>query len=104
MGRGSGLGEGVDQLPAEGREVVGTTAGDELPVHDELAAVDIVQLLPTDPIPDFVDNMSAFLMVNQRDNQRFVVEIAGYFYLGLRSAASDCLERSSGGLWTFQPV
>ena len=48
--------------------------------------------------------MSAFLMVNQRDNQRFVVEIAGYFYLPVRSAANDCLERSSGGLWKFQPV
>jgi len=34
-------------------------------------------------------------MVNTRDNQRYVVEIAGFFWLRLRS---------TGGLFTFEPM
>jgi hypothetical protein len=73
------------------------------PTEDAVSAVDIYQILPDEPVPDFVDNMSAFLMVNTRDNQRYVVEIAGYFWLRLRSAANGCIERSTGGLFVFEP-
>ena len=48
--------------------------------------------------------MTAFLMVNERDNQRYVVEISGYFWLRVRSAANLCIEHTTGGLFTFQPV
>jgi hypothetical protein len=74
------------------------------PTEDAVAAVDIYQILPDEPVPDFVDNLSVLLMVNSRDNQRYVVEIAGFFWLRLRSAAAGCIERSTGGLFTFQPV
>lgn len=74
------------------------------PTEDSVSAVDIYQIPPGEPVPDFVDNMSVFLMVNDRDNQQYVVEIAGYFWLRLRSAANGCIERSSGGLFTFEPV
>lgn len=74
------------------------------PTEDTVSAVDIYQIMPDESVPDFVDNMSAFLMVNRRDNQRLVVEIAGYFWLRLRSAANGCIERTTGGLYTFQPV
>ena len=74
------------------------------PTEDAAAAVDIYQTLPDEPVPDFVDNMSVFLMVNSRGNQRYVVEIAGFFWLPLRAAAAGCIERSTGGLFTFQPV
>jgi hypothetical protein len=85
-----------------------STAGQGLqsppPPEDTVTAVDIYQIQPGEPVPDFVDNMSAFLMVNTRDNQRYVVEIAGYFWLRVRSSANACIERSSGGLFTFEPV
>ena len=74
------------------------------PTEDTVSAVDIYQILPDEPVPDFVDNMSVFLMVNRQDHQRYVVEIAGYFWLRLRSAANGCIERSTGGLFTFEPV
>jgi hypothetical protein len=74
------------------------------PPDDTVAAVDIYQILPDEQVPDFVDNMSAFLMVNEQDNQRYVVEVAGYVMLRVRSAASGCIERSTGGLFVFQPV
>jgi hypothetical protein len=74
------------------------------PPTDEVTAVDIYQILPGEPVPDFVDNMTIFLMANPRDNQRYVVEIAGYFWLRVRSDAEGCFERSSGGLFRFQPV
>jgi hypothetical protein len=74
------------------------------PTEDAVAAVDIYQILPEEPVPDFVDNMSAFLMVNERDNQRLVVEIAGFYWLRLRTVAGGCIERSTGGLFTFQPM
>jgi hypothetical protein len=74
------------------------------PTEDAVSAVDIYQILPNEPVPDFVDNMSAFLMVNKRDNQRYVVEIAGFFWLRLRSAANGCIKRSTGGLFTFEPM
>lgn len=74
------------------------------PTEDTVSAVDIYQIVPGEPVPDFVDNISAFLMVNQRDNQRYVVEIAGFFWLPLRGAANGCIERSTGGRFTFQPV
>ena len=74
------------------------------PEEDQVTAVDIYQILLQEPVPDFVDNMSAFLMVNERDNQRYVVEISGYFWLRVRSAANGCIEQTTGGLFTFQPV
>jgi hypothetical protein len=74
------------------------------PEEDQVTAVDVYQILPHEPIPDFVDNMTAFLMVNERDDQRYVVEISGYFWLRVRSAANVCIEHTSGGLFTFQPV
>ncbi len=74
------------------------------PPEDTVAAVDIYQILSGEPVPDFVDNLSAFLMVNDRDGQRLVVEVAGYFMLRVRSAASGCIEQSSGGLFVFQPI
>jgi hypothetical protein len=74
------------------------------PEEDQVTAVDIYQILPNEPVPDFVDNMSAFLMVNERDNRRYVVEISGYFWLRVRSAANVCIEHTTGGLFTFQAV
>jgi hypothetical protein len=74
------------------------------PLEDTVTAVDIYQILPGEPVPDFIDNMSAFLMVNQRDNQRYAVEVAGYFWLRVRSSANTCIERSTGGLFTFEPA
>ena len=74
------------------------------PTEDQVTAVDVYQNLPQEPVPDFVDNMTAFLMVNERDNQRYVVEISGYFWLRVRSAANLCIEHTTDGLFTFQPV
>jgi hypothetical protein len=74
------------------------------PTEHQVSAVDIYQIVPEEPVPDFVDNMSAFVMVNERDHQRLVVEISGYFWLRVRSAASSCIEQTTGGLFTFQPV
>jgi hypothetical protein len=74
------------------------------PDEDQVTAVDIYQILPHEPVPDFVDNMTAFLMVNERDNQRLVVEISGYFWLRVRSAANICIENTTGSVFTHQPV
>jgi hypothetical protein len=74
------------------------------PDQDQVTAVDIYEIVPEEPVPDFVDNMTAFLMVNERDHQRVVVEISGYFWLRVRSAANLCIEQTTGGLFTFQPV
>jgi hypothetical protein len=74
------------------------------PIEDQVTAVDIYQILPHEPVPDFVDNMTAFLMVNERDDRRYVVEISGYYWLRVRSAANLCVEHTTGGLFTFQPV
>ena len=74
------------------------------PAEDQVTAVDVYQIFPEEPVPDFVDNMTAFLMVNERDGQRLVVEISGYFWLRVRSAANVCIEQTTGGLFTFQPA
>ena len=74
------------------------------PDEDQVTAVDIYQILPQEPVPDFVDNMTAFLMVNDRDDQRYVVEISGYFWLRVRSAANICIESTTGSVFTHQPV
>lgn len=74
------------------------------PAEDQVAAVDIYQITPEEPVPDFVDNMSAFMTVNDRDHQRLVVEISGYFWLCVRSAANSCIEQTTGGRFTFQSV
>jgi hypothetical protein len=74
------------------------------PAEQQVSAVDIYQIVPEEPVPDFVDNMSAFVMANDRGRQRLIVEISGYFWLPVRSAASSCIEQTTGGLFTFQPV
>lgn len=60
--------------------------------------------MPEEPVPDFVDNVTAFVMANERDQQRLVVETSGYGYSWprVRSAANFCIEQTTGGLDTFR--